>query len=1171
MRSRVVVYLSIPILVLGLLFSLFLLCETAMAADWGQAADQGIAGGYGFPETTASSMAVFGGNLYVGTASLTVGCEVWRYDGTTWTQVVGQGPPGITGTGPGFGDPNNAAAVSMAVYGSQLYVGTLNGSGCQVWSSLDGTTWTRMDAGALGPVNVGAPSMIAVGGLLYVGTNNGTSGCEVWSYNGTAWVPSILAGFGVGANNAIASSMAVLGGNLHVGTNNSATGCQVWRLVGAIWGNVDGGVMGAGNTVASSMTEIGGVLYVGTNNAAGCQVWSTAGVGGPPYADWAPIGAAGLGDANNVIADSMANFGGLLHVGTFNIASGYQVHSWSGAVWVRVDSGAAAPTNFSATSMAVLGTDLYVGTWDPAFGCEVWRSAGTGGPPYTDWAQVNINGFAPNNNMEARSMASYFGNLYVGTMSLNGCEVWRYDGSVWTQVNADGFGDIRNIEASSMAVMGDNLYVGTMNNVTGCEVWRYDGSAWSQVNADGFGDGNNVRAYSMAERLSQLYIGTENWTTGCEVWRTEEIGGPPYTDWTQVNTDGFGDGNNTNACSLAFTGSALQVGTENWTSGCEVWRTYKVGGPPYTDWTQVNTDGFGDGNNVMASSMYGAGTSLHVGTLNNVSGCEVWRTGFTGGPPYTDWAQANADGFGDGNNTEAPCMYAHMYDLYVGTLNATTGCEVWSTQRSGGPPYTDWVQANADGFGDANNTDASSMAEFFDNLYVGTVNGFSGCEVWGIAPAWYLAEGATAGGFETWVLVQNPGSSPVNVDFVLNTDTGEQRPTDLQNLGIPSNSRFSFNIGNYVNTFDVSTKVEAKDGNVICERAQYWTPQGMDYRVLGHDSIGVNSPMPLWYLAEGATEGGFETWVLVQNPGTSPVHVDFTLNTDIGEIKPTELQGIEIPAGSRVSFNIGNWVTTFDVSTRVAATDGNVICERAMYWTPPGSTQRVLGHDSIGVNSPDPVWYLAEGATEGGFETWVLIQNPHPDTKHVNFTFNTRAGEVKPPDLQGVDIPAGSRRSFNVGIWVETFDVSTKVECTDGDVICERAMYWTPEGMDTRVLGHDSIGVNSPAATWYMAEGATEGGFETWVLIQNPTANAVRVDFTLNTDTGEEKPADLQDLPIPAGSRVSFNIGNWVTTFNVSTKVTGRDGNIICERAMYWTPTGMIYRVLGHDSIGYSP
>ena len=52
-----------------------------------------------------------------------------------------------------------------------------------------------------------------------------------------------------------------------------------------------------------------------------------------------------------------------------------------------------------------------------------------------------------------------------------------------------------------------------------------------------------------------------------------------------------------------------------------------------------------------------------------------------------------------------------------------------------------------------------------------------------------------------------------------------------------------------------------------------------------------------------------------------------------------------------------------------------------------------------------------------------------------------------------MEIPAESRRSFSLGNWVTTYDVSTKVECTDGMVVCERAVYW-----GNRTGGHDSIG-----------------------------------------------------------------------------------------------------------------
>jgi cysteinyl-tRNA synthetase len=216
---------------------------------------------------------------------------------------------------------------------------------------------------------------------------------------------------------------------------------------------------------------------------------------------------------------------------------------------------------------------------------------------------------------------------------------------------------------------------------------------------------------------------------------------------------------------------------------------------------------------------------------------------------------------------------------------------------------------------------------------------------------------------------------------------------------------------------------------------------------------------------EIASDGGMEAFVLVQNPAASPVHVNIKFQTDTGEQAPAALQGVEIPARSRRTFKVNDYVISYNVSTKVEATDGQVICERAMY-----GDNRTWAHDSIGVTSPAPTWYLAEGASDGGMEAFVLVQNPAASPVHVNIKFQTDTGEQAPAALQGVEIPARSRRTFKVNDYVISYNVSTKVEATDGQVICERAMYG-----DNRTWAHDSIGVTSPAPTWYLAEGATEG------------------------------------------------------------------------------------------------
>ena len=98
---------------------------------------------------------------------------------------------------------------------------------------------------------------------------------------------------------------------------------------------------------------------------------------------------------------------------------------------------------------------------------------------------------------------------------------------------------------------------------------------------------------------------------------------------------------------------------------------------------------------------------------------------------------------------------------------------------------------------------------------------------------------------------------------------------------------------------------------------------------------------------------------------------------------------------------------------------------------------RQWAHDSIGATAPMSEWYLAEGATMPGFETWVLVQNPNKEEATVTLTFYTDKGLVAGPK---VNVPAQSRHSFNVGDYVTTYDVSTKVT-SDKGIVCERAMY----------------------------------------------------------------------------------------------------------------------------------
>lgn len=298
-----------------------------------------------------------------------------------------------------------------------------------------------------------------------------------------------------------------------------------------------------------------------------------------------------------------------------------------------------------------------------------------------------------------------------------------------------------------------------------------------------------------------------------------------------------------------------------------------------------------------------------------------------------------------------------------------------------------------------------------------------------------------------------------------------------------------------------------------------------------------------WYLAEGSTNYGFEEFVLLQNPGAATANARLTFMTLDGPMSPYP---VSVPPQSRATVRVNDVVNGQDVSTRITC-DQDIICERSMYWN-----GRIEGTDSIGVQAPSYAWYLAEGTTSYGFDTFLLIQNPTARATIVEVTYLTSTGPVEKDPFT---IDANSRFSINVRDDLPASDMSFEV-VADQRVICERSMYW-----DGKRGGHDSIGTNSPAQEWYLAEGSTDWGFDEYVLLGNPGAEPAIVDLTCMTPSG---PVPQATLSLPAGSRVTVRVNDDLPGEDVSVKVLA-DRGIVAERAMYWNNgTGKA----GHCALG---
>ncbi len=150
-------------------------------------------------------------------------------------------------------------------------------------------------------------------------------------------------------------------------------------------------------------------------------------------------------------------------------------------------------------------------------------------------------------------------------------------------------------------------------------------------------------------------------------------------------------------------------------------------------------------------------------------------------------------------------------------------------------------------------------------------------------------------------------------------------------------------------------------------------------------------------------------------------------------------------------------------------------------------------------------WHLAEGYTGGDFDTYVLVQNPGTEIANVTMTFQLETGTAAPMVMT---LPAGSRTTVHLDELPGLADasVSTKVTCTNGATInAERSMYFIYYGDNLasgKSGGHDSIGTLAPSKTWYLAEGYTGGDFDTYVLVQNPSATDAKVTLNFQLPVG---------------------------------------------------------------------
>jgi len=392
------------------------------------------------------------------------------------------------------------------------------------------------------------------------------------------------------------------------------------------------------------------------------------------------------------------------------------------------------------------------------------------------------------------------------------------------------------------------------------------------------------------------------------------------------------------------------------------------------------------------------------------------------------------------------------------------------------------------------------------------------------------------------IVVQNVSNSAATVQVTYQTPCDPTTP-DYE-LTVAPGTRATVNVNDAFPGPWGSAAIVTSDVPVVASQTYLWSDPSGGTQWASH-SGGMPEPSTTWYLAEGSTYGGFESYILVQNPGEQSAQVELTYMTPGGT---HEGQTITIDPIGRMEINVADTLPDSSSISTVVTSDVPVVVQLSAYWNGGASTT-----SSMGTTVPATTWYLAEGnTTEGsGFATWVTVQNPGGADANVAVSFIADGEQHTGPDL---NVASMTHSKFNVGDTFPDQSHFITIVTSDVPVVAIQSTTWDAHN------GYDcTMGVTAPSQQWYFAEGRQFGSFSTWVNVQNVGATSTDVSVTYMTSTGT---VDGPNLVIDPFARDSISLPESVSDEATFSVVITSDQPILAQHGTYWETGAGIHQDL---------
>lgn len=389
---------------------------------------------------------------------------------------------------------------------------------------------------------------------------------------------------------------------------------------------------------------------------------------------------------------------------------------------------------------------------------------------------------------------------------------------------------------------------------------------------------------------------------------------------------------------------------------------------------------------------------------------------------------------------------------------------------------------------------------------------------------WYFAEGSTKAPFSTEFDLQNPNPTAAMAHFTFIGADGSQTGQDVP---VAANSRVSYQASGAVSGKDFSAVVQSNTSLVV-ERAE-------SFGHSGHSSVGARAPARTWYMPEGSSTGGFDTWIVLLNPGTSPAQAKLSFYQEDGTVRTD--QETVAPMG-RLSVHANSFVASSGFATEVDA-DQPIVAERTTYFD-----QGQAGSSSVGLTQTTRTWWLANGVSRPGFDTWLLVENPTSTPANTRVTLMSDAGTVV---TQPLLVPAHGRASLYTNQVLPNSTFGMRVD-SDQPVAAERSIY--TNGGST---GASAPAVVAPSSEWFLPGGSTMGSFEEQLTVLNPQAQPAHVEVDFTRQDG--RTAASQTLLVGPTTAQTFDLNQYAPDAQVALHVLA-DQPIAVERMSYFIQNG---------------